>query len=86
MAETRAGWAKYCFRQLPSASADMRAMCGRKTGDGRWDILGETDKKCPKWQKPGWRVLYIASVSFRQLPRMSVGVRDMCGQKTEDER
>ena len=30
MEETRAGLAKYCFRPLPSAPADVQHMCGRK--------------------------------------------------------
>ena len=36
MAESRAGWAKYrsvSFRQLPSASADIRDVWGRKLGE-----------------------------------------------------
>ena len=31
--ETRAGWQKYCFRQLPRASVDIRGMFGRKMED-----------------------------------------------------
>ena len=68
MEETRAGLAKYCFRQLPSASADVQHMCGRKTEDGNWEIMRKTDQKWSKWQKQGQGWQNIASVSFRGRP------------------
>ena len=60
--KTRAGLVKYCFRQLPSASADVQHMCGRETEDGKWGNTRKTDQKGKDWPN-------IASVSFRQPPR-----------------
>ena len=74
------------YISLPSASADVRPMCGRKTEDVGWGIIRKRRQKWPKWQKTARRWLNIASVSFRQLPRTFVGARDMCGRKTEDGR
>ena len=45
MAETRAGWRKYCFRQLPRMSVDIRGMCGRKTEDAIRGIMRKTREK-----------------------------------------
>ena len=78
--------ASVSIHQLPRTPVDIRDMCGRKTEDGRWKIMRKNRENGPKRQKPGrcWR--NIASVSFRQLPRTSVDIRDMCGRKTEDGR
>ena len=87
MAETREGWAKYCCRQLP------RNVCGNLrhvwTVDGRWKLGNYEEKKeknCPKWQKPGRGGRDISSFGYRQIPRASVAVRAICGQKAGDGR
>ena len=75
--------AKYCFRQLPSASAASglrwfrycRILSSRRrwsffwTEDGGWGILRKTEEIRHKCQKPGRNWRNIASVSFRQPPQ-----------------
>ena len=51
MAEIRAGLAKFRFRELPSASADTKHMCGRKLEDGKREIIREKAQEFPKWHK-----------------------------------
>ena len=65
MAETRAGLAKFCFRQLPRTS--------NTCVDGRWKmgiekLLGGKTKIWAKWQKQGRDWPNFASVSFRGRP------------------
>ena len=78
MTETRAGLAKYCFRQLPSASADVRGHPGHVwTEDGRWE-MGNNEEKQRKIGLNGRNqggvgkiLLPSDSVSFRGRPRTS---------------
>ena len=97
MEETGAGWGEYCFRQLPSAPAEVRGHpLHLWTEDGRWKLWnyeGKKEKNRPKWQTPGRGGSNIDAVSFRKLPeasadvrghpRTSVDIRGMCGGKME---
>ena len=75
MAETRAELVNYCFRQLPSASVDIRDVRGpRMEAVG---LLGQRQGSIRKWKKFGRRGLIIASARFRHLPRTSVDIRDV---------
>ena len=66
------------FRGCPRGSAesfDRR----RKTEDG--ELRGKKGEGWPEWQKQGRNRRGISYPSFRQLPRKSVGIRDMCGRR-----
>ena len=55
-------------RGLPSASAGFQHLCGRKTGDGKWEIWGKTGQNCPNSRNRGGIgqiFLPSAPVSFR---------------------
>ena len=56
------------FRKLPRTSVAIRAMYGRTTENGSWEITRQKREKCPKWQKPGRR---WGGYCIRQLPWIS---------------
>ena len=77
MAEIRAGLAKFSFRQLPSASADARRVCGGKLEDGKAEInkgAGRNSLQIKEIRAA------LAKFSFRQLPAVSVSFRATHGQ------
>ena len=83
------GWggrniASVSFLQLPRTSVDIRDICGRKTEERSCEIMRKTEENRPEWEIIGRDGRNIAAVSFRQLPRASVDIRDMGGKKAED--
>ena len=71
MEEPRGGWPKYCFRQLPEASADIRGMFGGQVEDGRWGIIRKKREKSLDCRNSGGMAeifLSSASVRFRGRP------------------
>ena len=86
MEEIRAGLAKFCFRQLPSASADAQPMCGRETEDGKMGIIiGKAENGLNSRNKGGVGqiLLPLASFSFRKLQSASADFRAMYGREVE---
>ena len=84
MAETRAGWAKYCIRQVPPSSADVRGHPRHVWGeDGRWK-MGNYEEKQNEIGLNGRNQGGVGKYCFRQLPRKSVDIRGMRGRKMED--
>ena len=75
---------------LPSASADVRGrrgMCGRRKEDGISEIMRKKRKMALNGRNQGGAGEIFApsaSVSFHQLQRTSVDIRDMFGRKAED--
>ena len=72
--------AKYCFRQLPPASVDIRDLCRRQIEHGAWVIMGKPRKVGINGRdmgKIGEIPPPFASGILCQLPRTPLDIRDI---------
>ena len=79
MADDRAEWRDYWFRQPPSASAYVRDVFGRKM-EAVVFLVERRVARAPYIEQTRAEWENYCSVSFRQILRTSLDVRDACGR------